>query len=113
MVNFKSRSHATSRWTYRVLLGVLFKSRLNGWDYTASIVDEIHVSTGRWWNDTVMGKQKVLGHTLSQYDFVEHKYQRNAFGLNSDLRGKMSGINRPVHGTACELQNTECWRVTC
>jgi hypothetical protein len=88
-----------------VLLGILFKGRLNGWDYTASTVDEMHVSTGRWWNDTVMEEQKVLGHTLSQYDFVEHEYQQNAFGLNSDLRGKISGINRPVHGTACELQN--------
>ena len=63
MVNVERVSHATSRWTYRVLLGVLFKRRLNGWDYTASIVDEIHMSMGRWLNDTAMDEQKVLGHT--------------------------------------------------
>jgi len=66
MVDVKRGSHATSRWTYRVLLGVLFKGRLNGCDYTASIADEMHVSTRRCWNDTVMEKQNVLGHTLSQ-----------------------------------------------
>jgi hypothetical protein len=55
-----------------VLLGVLFKGRLNGRVYIASIVDEMHVSMGCWWDDTVMEKQKVLEHTLSQYDFVEH-----------------------------------------
>jgi hypothetical protein len=113
MVCVKRGSHATSRWTYRVLLGVLFKDRLNGWDYTASIVEEIHVSTGRQWNGNVMEKQNLLGHTLSRYESVEHKYQRNTFGLNSDLQGKMPAINRPVHGTACELQDTGSSRVTC
>jgi len=38
-----------------------FKGRLSGWDYTASIADEIYVST---WNETAMEKQKVLGHNL-------------------------------------------------
>jgi len=89
-----------------MLLDVLFKGRLNGWDYAASIVDEIHVSTGRRWNDTAIEQEEVLGHTPSQYNFVEHKYQRNCYGLNSDLHGKMSAINRLVHGTACELQNS-------
>jgi len=51
--------------------------------YTAPIVDEIHVSTGRWWNDTATEEVEVPGHTPSQYNFVEHIYQRNSYGLNS------------------------------
>jgi hypothetical protein len=61
----------------------------------------------------LLWKAEVLGHTQSQNDFVEHKYQRNAFGLNFDLRGKMSANNRLVHGIACELQNEECSTVMC
>ena len=50
----KKGPQATSRYTYVVLLGDVFKGRVNGWNYIASIVDEKHIITGRLWNDTAM-----------------------------------------------------------